>query len=301
MSSKLTINLASFPLSLARSSRSVTLVSTAALVSSLLTAACGSTPPPKELVDARATYARVSGGAAMRVVPADVQTAKEALDAAEKAFTEDATAPSTVDLAYVAERKAALADAKAGSAGAERQKAEAQKGLQQTQTQRAQAVQGELSQTKDALRRERQARTDAERRAKEAMDNLARIAAIKDEPRGMVITLSGSVLFASGKAELLPVAQEKLNQVAQALKEQEDATMVVEGHTDSLGPASVNQELSLKRAQSVREYLVSRGIPPERVTASGIGPDRPIADNKTAEGRANNRRVEIVVQPRAKK
>jgi outer membrane protein OmpA-like peptidoglycan-associated protein len=85
--------------------------------------------------------------------------------------------------------------------------------------------------------------------------------------------------------------------VAEALKNQADHRMVVEGHTDSQGTESSNMELSMKRAQSVRDYLVSRGVPTEIISATGLGQSRPVADNHSAEGRANNRRVEIIVQP----
>ena len=112
----------------------------------------------------------------------------------------------------------------------------------------------------------------------------------------MVITLSGSVLFSSAKWDLLPAAQMKLNDVANALtKEDPHSKIVVEGHTDSQGAAAYNQELSQHRAQAVRDYLVTRGIASDRITAQGFGPTRSIADNASPEGRANNRRVEIVV------
>ena len=113
----------------------------------------------------------------------------------------------------------------------------------------------------------------------------------------MVITLSGSVLFASNKDALLPAAQERLGQVADALKTQDDHKIVVEGHTDSQGSAASNQGLSERRAQSVVSYLVSRGVPTDKIRAQGLGPNRPVSDNATVEGRANNRRVEIIVQP----
>jgi len=114
----------------------------------------------------------------------------------------------------------------------------------------------------------------------------------------MVITLSGAVLFGSGQAALLPGAMMKLNEVADALlKGNAESKIVVEGHTDSQGSASLNQDLSVRRAQSVRDYLVSRGIAADRITAQGLGSTRPVAPNNTAEGRADNRRVEIVVQP----
>jgi outer membrane protein OmpA-like peptidoglycan-associated protein len=125
---------------------------------------------------------------------------------------------------------------------------------------------------------------------------------VKQETRGMVITLSGSVLFISNKSDLLPGAQVKLNNVADALTKQDsESKIVVEGHTDSQGGASYNQDLSEKRAQTVRDYLVTRGIAADRVTSQGFGLTRPIADNASAEGRANNRRVEIVVQPASPK
>jgi outer membrane protein OmpA-like peptidoglycan-associated protein len=114
----------------------------------------------------------------------------------------------------------------------------------------------------------------------------------------MVITLSGSVLFTSGKWDLSPGAQLKLNDVAKSLTLQDPVSkMVVEGHTDSQGSASSNQDLSQHRAQAVRDYLVTRGIASDRISAQGFGPARSVGDNATPEGRANNRRVEIVVQP----
>lgn len=116
----------------------------------------------------------------------------------------------------------------------------------------------------------------------------------------MVITLSGSVLFASAKWDLMPAAQARLNDVATALiKEDPNSKMVVEGHTDSQGTAKYNQDLSKHRAQAVRDYLVTRGIASDRISAEGFGETRTIADNASPEGRANNRRVEIVVQPSA--
>lgn len=73
--------------------------------------------------------------------------------------------------------------------------------------------------------------------------------------------------------------------------------MVVEGHTDSRGPRDFNLELSQRRAEAVRDYLVSKGVPGDLFTVEGLGPDRPVASNATPDGRANNRRVEIVIPP----
>jgi outer membrane protein OmpA-like peptidoglycan-associated protein len=148
-----------------------------------------------------------------------------------------------------------------------------------------------------ALNDERARRQDAEKRAAQAASDLAKFATVKQSPRGLVITLSGSILFTTAKWDLLPSAQMKLNDVATALiKEDPLSQIVVEGYTDSQGGAAFNQELSLHRAQSVRDYLVTRGIASDRISARGLGLTNPIGDNKSPEGRANNRRVEIVVQ-----
>ena len=117
----------------------------------------------------------------------------------------------------------------------------------------------------------------------------------------MVITLSGSVLFETDKAVLRPAAITKLNDVADALiKSNPDAQITVEGHTDSTGQRDHNMTLSTERAEAVKSALVARGVAADRVKTVGVGPDRPIADNKSPEGRADNRRVEIIVDPSSK-
>jgi len=113
----------------------------------------------------------------------------------------------------------------------------------------------------------------------------------------MVITLQGEVLFKTGKWDLKPAAMAKLDQIADALRGKEQP-MVVFGYTDNVGSRDTNMDLSTKRASSVRDYLVSKGIPQDLITAQGKGPDNPISDNTSVDGRAANRRVEIVVQPK---
>jgi outer membrane protein OmpA-like peptidoglycan-associated protein len=94
----------------------------------------------------------------------------------------------------------------------------------------------------------------------------------------------------------MPSAQVKLNQVTDALLEVHGRNLIVEGHTDSQGSESYNQGLSQRRADSVRDYLVQRGYPADRIQARGKGKGSPTADNASAEGRANNRRVEIIIE-----
>jgi outer membrane protein OmpA-like peptidoglycan-associated protein len=276
--------------------------------------ACGATQPPPELVDARKAYERVSKGLAAQLAPAQLDTAKQALDKAEKSFEDEGTDPPTPDLAYIAQRKAEIAEASAGKLAAERDKDAADKqfknaqldGLDKTKAelnkerQASERTKAKLENTGKALDAEKKARAEAEKKAAAAMASLAEVAKVKEEARGMVITLSGSVLFATGKYDLLPIARDKLDEVAKALNDQGYKSILVEGHTDSKGKASDNDTLSLKRAESVRTYLVSRGVPSDKIRATGLGSSRSIADNNTADGRANNRRVEIVVEPLGK-
>jgi outer membrane protein OmpA-like peptidoglycan-associated protein len=137
---------------------------------------------------------------------------------------------------------------------------------------------------------------DSEKRTAVALAELAKLAAVKEEERGLVLTLSGSVLFRSAESTLLSSAQVKLGQVANALLAVRARNLIVEGHTDSQGSESYNQGLSQRRADAVRDYLVQRGYPADRIQARGKGKGSPIADNASPEGRANNRRVEIVIE-----
>ena len=113
--------------------------------------------------------------------------------------------------------------------------------------------------------------------------------------RGFVVTL-GDVLFEVDRAELKPGAARTLDQLATALNDDRRSTISIEGHTDSTGSAQHNESLSLNRAESVKAYLVRRGVDPVRVTTQGLGQDYPVASNSTEAGRQQNRRVEVVVQ-----
>ncbi|RLB00672.1 MAG: hypothetical protein DRG55_06185, partial [Deltaproteobacteria bacterium] len=106
------------------------------------------------------------------------------------------------------------------------------------------------------------------------------------------ITLPG-VLFAFDSAELTPKARAILDEVVAILKEHPELTVEIEGHTCALGDEAYNQWLSERRARAVKDYLVSKGISPERLKAVGYGETRPIAPNDTKEGRIKNRRVEL--------
>ncbi len=304
-----------------------------ALCAALIAASgCSAAIPPKELVDARASYVRAAQGSAASLAPAQLDTAKQALSRAEGAFNEDAESQQARDLAYIADRKAREAEAAAALQQAQRDKAAAEDNFKELSQQQLATAKDALQSGQQQIERERQARAqaesarlqaesarsqaesartvaekgrqeaeaarrEAERVANAALASLKEIAAVKEEKRGVVITLSGAVLFASGKSELLPIAKEKLNQVATTLKDQGSPPMRIEGHTDSTGSAQANRKLSLDRADSVKVHLVSVGLPADKISTVGHGPDRAVAENSSAEGRANNRRVEIIVNP----
>ena len=112
--------------------------------------------------------------------------------------------------------------------------------------------------------------------------------------RGVVVTL-GDVLFEVGESELLPSAEQNLNDVIKLLESEPDKAIRIEGHTDSTGRAELNLRLSEARAKAVRDALIELGIDSSRLNAVGMGEDFPIATNQTGEGRARNRRVDVIV------
>ena len=282
----------------------------AAITSLFAASACASTTPTPELVSARTAYDHARTDPTAQLVPDSVLSAKQALDKAEAIHEKDPQSDEERSYSYVAQRRAELALALGENAKAKQQadasdarytelqdklrtSAVAQLGAERNQVNQLGSA---LTQTQTGLAAEKDARKAAEARAARAMESLAKIASIKEEARGMVITLSGQVLFVTGKSELLPSARDQLDQVAAALKDQgEVKPMVVEGYTDSVGSEQTNQRLSKDRAEAVRAYLVSKGVPSDKITSVGKGKSNPVASNDTPEGRANNRRVEIVV------
>ncbi len=113
----------------------------------------------------------------------------------------------------------------------------------------------------------------------------------------LIVNMPQDVLFATDSATLRPDLQSDLGAVAANLLRYPNSTIQVIGHTDNTGEAAYNQDLSERRALSVTGVLRSNGVPAGRVQAVGAGEDRPVASNLTPEGRAQNRRVEIIIRP----
>ncbi|MBQ1610230.1 MAG: OmpA family protein, partial [Elusimicrobia bacterium] len=118
---------------------------------------------------------------------------------------------------------------------------------------------------------------------------------VKEEPRGLVVNLSSNILFSSGNSVLKPEAKSSLDETIKLLNAYPANKVLIEGYTDSTGNKEKNLKLSYDRAQAVYLYFVQNEVPAERLSVVGYGQDNPIASNKTAKGRAQNRRVNIII------
>lgn len=133
-----------------------------------------------------------------------------------------------------------------------------------------------------------------DRQAEEMREDLDG-ASIERVGEGIKITFESGILFDVNKSDLKPVARQNISQLSETLQKYEDTNILIEGHTDDTGAEEYNQTLSEKRAGSVADYLNSLGVANSRVTTSGYGELQPIADNTSASGREQNRRVEVAI------
>jgi outer membrane protein OmpA-like peptidoglycan-associated protein len=202
--------------------------------------------------------------------------------AAERAKAEAQSAQAQADAA----RAQALAQQQAAQAEAERARLAAQQADQQRQQADQQRQQAE------------QLRQQAENEKTELRERLRQqlntILETRETARGLIVNIS-DVLFDFNKYTLKPGAREKLAKVSGILLAYPGLKIQLEGHTDSVGSDGYNQTLSEKRADAVRDYLVTEGVPADGVTAEGYGKANPVASNDTPAGRQQNRRVDMVV------
>jgi len=279
---------------------------------SALMVGCASAPPSYPALDA--AHAEVSTAKsspdAARYDLLDLKKADELLQSADAAA--QARKPAAVDYyAYMASQTARLAlaigadkasEAHLAQGEVERQRIELAARTREAQSATVRAEVAEAS-AKDAQVEAQAAQAQAQQaqaQAQEAdsarqrfQDELASLQA-KQTARGTVITLR-DVLFATGSATLQPGAERTLDQLAAALKDAPERPIQVEGFTDSVGSEELNQMLSERRAEAVREALLARGVDPSRIAVRGFGESYPVASNENSVGRQLNRRVEIVV------
>jgi outer membrane protein OmpA-like peptidoglycan-associated protein len=202
-------------------------------------------------------------------------TAAAGEQAAREKAAQEAAARAQAEQARVqAEQERQRAETLATQAAADRQKAEAAKAAAEAQARKAE-------QDKVALRATLQ-------------KQFSQVLETHDTSRGLVVNV-GDVLFETGRYELKPEAREKLARFSGIILGHPGLTVQAEGFTDSTGSAETTQKLSEQRADAVAQYLMSQGIPGDRLTTKGYGPSYPVATNGTREGRSQNRRVELVV------
>jgi outer membrane protein OmpA-like peptidoglycan-associated protein len=255
-----------------------------------------------------------------------VQTAEDAREISVKQIDEErAAAERTAGANREAEDKARANDesqrrvvAESETADAVRQRQEADRNNLAAQAAAQQAINAQVNaeQSRDTAQQQQQiAEADSDRSRAAAASSDAQlqqavrdreelrarllqqfnlILETRDTARGLVVNMS-DVLFDSGKFTLRPLAREKLAKISGIVLAYPSLKLAVEGNTDSVGTEAYNQELSEQRAEGVRSYLTHEGVPQSSTTSEGFGKSRPIASNDTAEGRQQNRRVELVV------
>jgi outer membrane protein OmpA-like peptidoglycan-associated protein len=285
----------------------------------------------QQMMHAEEVYRQKQNRAAVEAAAKEaVETAEEARLMAVKKKAEDEAAgeaaareaKARADADAEAKRRAdaeiARAQAEEARAQAEQAKAEAEKMKQEAMAaaQQAQAAKEEAEKAKAEAVAQQQAlaveadkakaaaaqsdnlRQQAEKEKQELrarlLQQLNSVLATRDTARGLIANMS-DVLFRSGSVELLPAARERLARVSGIVLAYPSLHVSIEGHTDSVGSDEYNQDLSERRAQSVRDYFVRGGIPAAAVDARGFGKAEPVASNETSEGRQQNRRVELVL------
>ncbi len=246
---------------------------------------------PSDLVQARYAVEIAERADADRLSPKDYQQASALLARAEAAHQDKKSSVrnTTPQLARDAVQGAEDARRNAVVALAAEQREAARREVEQKAALDAAAA------AEDAQRREAAAVAATSEAARaDLVSRLNKALPTRDTPRGIVAELAG-VEFATGSPKLGANARESLSRFAGIVGVYPSLQLLVEGHTDSTGSHETNQQLSYERANSVREYLVSQGVSDSNMQVTGHGPDVPVASNDTSEGRARNRRVEIIV------
>ena len=225
---------------------------------------------------------------------AQEETRQRSIAEAERSRAEAERTRAEADRA-AAERAQADAQAATQNAQRERQQAEAAKleadRARQEAVEQQQKLSLQVDQAREAAARAQQEQAELRRKL---VIQFNQILETRESARGLIVNMS-DVLFDTARYTLKPGAREKLAKVSGIILAHPGLKIAVEGHTDSVGGDEYNMKLSENRANAVRSYLLSQGLNSSSVTAQGFGKDRPVADNETAAGRQQNRRVELVV------
>jgi outer membrane protein OmpA-like peptidoglycan-associated protein len=240
------------------------------------------------------TYAREAVQAAEDARIITIRKIKEEDEAAQRKAREDAelAAKQSQEAAEQAAQQRAEADA--ARREAQEREEQARLAKQQADLQRQQAEQ----QAQQAQQQAQAASQQAEQMRERLKQQLNQVLQTRETARGLIVNMS-DVLFDFNKYTLKPEAKEKLAKVSGILLAYHNLKLQVEGYTDNIGSEEYNQKLSEERADSVRDYLVSQSVQDSNISAEGYGKSHPVADNSTNSGRAQNRRVQLVVSGNA--
>jgi OOP family OmpA-OmpF porin len=258
---------------------------------SLLGGGCTAGSPPVALEQARTAYAQAQQTPQVAAqAPVALQDADQALQRAERVWADDHDTEEVQHLSYLTTQRVEIAKTVTEKKLAEGsiQQANQQRGqvLLDARTREAQGAQGE------AERAKQQAQV-ATTQAQQLQQELAALQA-KQTDRGLVLTL-GDVLFETGQADLRAGGLRNIYPLVTFLQKYPERQVMIEGHTDSVGSESSNLELSQRRADAVRAFLLQNGAKASQITTRGYGKTSPVASNDTAAGRQQNRRVEIII------
>lgn len=266
------------------------------VAAALLLSACASGPNPK-IEDARTTLQRSeSNPDVARAAPQALREAKKNISRAQSAY--DAGDESAADhYAYLAKTQLKMASAQAEGSRLQKQveSANAKRKQLELRAQQEKAISAQQS-AADAQKQAQASRQQAEASRQQAakLENELRALQAKHTKRGIVLTL-GDVLFDTAKSNLKPGGLRTVGKLADFMNEYPERRVRIEGHTDSRGTTEYNQDLSQRRALSVKSALIQQGIDPSRITSVGLGEAYPKASNSTSAGRQQNRRVEIII------
>jgi outer membrane protein OmpA-like peptidoglycan-associated protein len=274
-------------------------------VAAALTAACSSTPKTFPAVEtARQRIDAVAGDPLAReAASASISAAEQDLKRAEQALQEREPRRTIEHYAYLANRNAEIAAEQIGERRArmavEKGQADRDRVLLEARTREAERAKAEAEAARNralaATAEAESARSSALSATAEAEKLRSELTALQAKPteRGMVLTL-GDVLFDTGRSDLKAGAMATIDRLADFMRDNAGYQLLVEGHTDSRGDDAYNLQLSESRAAAVRTALVNRGLAGDRVRVKALGESYPVADNESASGRQQNRRVEIV-------
>ncbi|ERP92845.1 hypothetical protein Q666_10275 [Marinobacter sp. ES-1] len=275
----------------------------AVLTSSLLVTSCAmspSAPPGAEQVRGKLTALQQNPDLSERA-RIEIRAAEVAVRIAEQPVS-DREAELGKHRVYMADRAVEIAEARAATKYAEDQRLrlgeDRDAARLQARTQEVDRARDEASRARTAELAAQSLQADAAAAAmQQSKDYQRQIEALEAEitDRGVVLTL-GDVLFATGSSDLQKDANNSLNKLVSFLNQYPDRQVLIEGHTDDVGSVEFNRGLSERRAESVRGYLRQQGIASRRLATAGLGMERPVANNGTAAGRQQNRRVEIIIE-----